>query len=155
MPKALIYRAATTAPIQGVEPVRKGAFVITAFNRRTHVRAFLVASVAYLNLAHPASAAYTESWMSDHDVKAYAQQVKHPPVAASSAAAVKPGRQTVRSQSKAPVAAHAGAKPAPKAHAAPAKTGKVQHAAGAEPKVHVAAKPKAAGPAHTSVAARD
>lgn len=95
--------------------------------------------------------------MSDHDVNAYAQQVKHPPVAASSAAAVKPGRQTVRSQSqsqsKAPVAAHAGAKPAPKAHAAPAKTGKVQHAAGAEPKEHVTAKPKAA-PAHMSTAAR-
>ncbi|RQS06114.1 transcriptional regulator [Burkholderia sp. Bp8991] len=91
--------------------------------------------------------------MSDHDVNAYAQQVQHPPVAASSAAVVKPGRQTVRSQSKAPVAAHAGAKPAPKAHAASAKTGKVQHAAGAEPKAHVAAKPKAA-PAHMSTAAR-
>ncbi|MCR4469607.1 transcriptional regulator [Burkholderia sp. SCN-KJ] len=91
--------------------------------------------------------------MSDHDVNAYAQQVKHPPVTASSAAAVKPGRQTVRQQSKAPVAAHAGAKPAPNAHAAPAKTGKVQHAAGAEQKAHVAAKPKAA-PAHMSTAAR-
>ncbi|WP_322025878.1 transcriptional regulator [Burkholderia sp. BCC1977] len=92
--------------------------------------------------------------MSDHDVKEYAHQVKHPPVAASSAAAVKPGRQTVRAQSNAPAAAHADAKPASKAPAAPAKTGKVQQAAGADPKTHVAAKPKAARPAHTSAAIR-
>lgn len=155
MRDALIYRAATPPPIRGVEPVRKGAFVITAFNRRTHVRAFLVASVASLNLSQPASAAYTESWMSDHDVNAYAQQVKHPPVAASRAAAMKPARQTARSPSNAPAAAHADAKPASQAHAAPTKARKVEHAVGADPKVRpVAAKPKTARAAHTSAAIR-
>ncbi|WDS00975.1 hypothetical protein [Burkholderia ambifaria] len=127
----------------------QGAFVITAFNRRTHLRAFLVASIACLNLSQPA-AAYTESWMNDQDVKAYAQQhAKHAPVASSSAAAVKPARQAARSPSKAPAAAHADAKPASKPHAAPAKTGKVQHAASADPKAHAVAKPKAAPAAHT------
>lgn len=150
---ALIYRAATTAPassIRRVKPRSQGAFVITAFTRRTHLRAFLVASIACLNLSQPAAAAYTESWMNDHDVKAYAQQhVKHAPVASSSAAAMKPARQAVRSPSKAPAAAHADAKPASKPHAAPAKTGKVQHAASADPKAHAVAKPKAAPAAHT------
>jgi len=91
--------------------------------------------------------------MSDHDVKEYAHQVKHPPVAASGAAAVKPGRQTVRLQSKAPAAAHADAKPVSKAHAA-AKVSKVQHAGSAESKVPVAAKPKAARAVRTSAAVR-
>jgi len=130
----------------------QGAFVITAFNRRTYLRAFLVASIACLNLSQPAAAAYTESWMNDHDVKAYAQQhAKHAPVASSSAAAsVKPARQAVRSPSKAPAAAHADAKPASKTHAAPAKPRKVQHPASADPKAHAAGKPKAAPAAHTS-----
>jgi hypothetical protein len=129
----------------------QGAFVITAFNRRTHLRAFLVASIACLNLSQPAAAAYTESWMNDQDVKAYAQQhAKHAPVATSSAtASVKPARQAVRSPSKAPAAAHADAKPASKPHAAPAKPRKVQHAASADPKAHAVAKPKAAPAAHT------
>ncbi|MBR8128992.1 transcriptional regulator [Burkholderia ambifaria] len=89
--------------------------------------------------------------MNDHDVTAYAQQhAKHPPVATSSATAVKPAQQAVRSPSKAPVAAHVSAKPASKTHAAPAKPRKVQHPASADPKVHAAAKPKAAPAAHTS-----
>jgi len=113
-----------------------------------------VASVAYFNLSHPASAAYTESWMSDHDVKEYAHQVKHPPVTASGAAAVKPGQQTVHTQSKAPAATHADAKPVSKAHAAAAKVSKVQHAGSADPKVPVAAKPKAARAVRTSAAVR-
>ncbi len=110
-----------------------------------------MASIACLNLSQPAAAAYTESWMNDHDVTAYAQQhVKHAPVVTSSAtASVKPARQAVRSPSKAPAAAHADAKPASKPHAAPAKTGKVQHAASADPKAHAVAKPKAAPAAHT------
>jgi hypothetical protein len=129
----------------------QGAFVITAFNRRTYLRAFLVASIACLNLSQPAAAAYTESWMNDHDVKAYAQQhAKHAPVATSSATAVKPARQAVRSRSKAPAAAHVDAKPASKTQAAPAKTRKVQHPASADPKAHAAGKPKAAPAAHTS-----
>ncbi|RQR47439.1 transcriptional regulator [Burkholderia sp. Bp9140] len=90
--------------------------------------------------------------MSDHDVKAYAQQVKHPPGAAHSATAAKPGQQPVRSPSKAPAAAHADAKPVSKAHATPAEARKVQHVVGADPKVHAAAKPKAARAARTSAA---
>ncbi len=110
-----------------------------------------MASIACLNLSQPAAAAYTESWMNDHDVTAYAQQhVKHPPVATSSATAVKPAQQAVRSPSKAPVAAQVSAKPASKTHAAPAKPRKVQHSASADPKAHAAAKPKAAPAAHTS-----
>ncbi len=110
-----------------------------------------MASIACLNLSQPAAAAYTESWMNDHDVTAYAQQhVKHPPVATSSATAVKPAQQAVRSPSKAPVAAQVSAKPASKTHAAPAKHRKVQHSASADPKAHAAAKPKAAPAAHTS-----
>ncbi len=133
----------------------QGAFVITAFNRRTYLRAFIVASIACLNLSQPAAAAYTESWMNDQDVKAYAQQhVKHPPVATSGATngatAVKPAQQAVRPPSKAPAAAHVDAKPASKPHAAPAKTRKVQHPASADPKVHAVAKPKVAPAAHTS-----
>lgn len=110
-----------------------------------------MASVAYFNLSHPASAAYTESWMSDHDVKEYAHQVKHPPVAASGAAAVKPGPQTVRLRSNAPAAAHAGVKPVSKTHAA-AKVSKVQHAGSADPKGPAAAKPKAARAVRTGAA---
>ncbi len=90
--------------------------------------------------------------MSDHDVKAYAQQVKHPPVAANRATTAKPGQHAVRSPSKAPAAAHADAKPVSKAHAAPAKACKVQHAAGADPKVQPAAKQKAVRAARTSAA---
>ncbi|RQR33042.1 transcriptional regulator [Burkholderia sp. Bp9143] len=92
--------------------------------------------------------------MSDHDVKAYAHQVKHPSVAASGVTAVKPGQQAVRSKPSAPAAAHVDAKPASKAHAAPAKTRKVEHAVSADPKAHVAAKPKVARAAHTSAAIR-
>ncbi|UEP30253.1 MULTISPECIES: transcriptional regulator [unclassified Burkholderia] len=110
-----------------------------------------MASITCLNLSQPAAAAYTESWMNDRDVNAYAKQVKHPPVATRSATAVKPAQQAVRSPSKVPAAAHADAKPASKTHAAPAKTRKVQHAASTDPKVHAAAKPKAAAAAHTSV----
>lgn len=104
-----------------------------------------MASVAYFNLSHPVSAAYTESWMSDHDVKTYAQQAGRAPVAASNAIAAKPGRHTAHAKPTAPAAAHADVKLVSKAHAAPA-TGnaqKVQHAAGAAAKVHVAAKPSA------------
>ncbi|MGU7837940.1 transcriptional regulator [Burkholderia sp. AW33-5] len=130
----------------------QGAFVITAFNRRTQIRAFLVASVAYLNLSQPASAAYTESWMSDHDVKEYAHQIKHSPVAASGVTAVKPGRQTGSSRSNAPAAVHADAKPVSKAHAAHAKTRKVERAVGIDPKAPVVAKPKAVQTAHKTAA---
>ncbi|WP_230951649.1 transcriptional regulator [Burkholderia diffusa] len=130
----------------------QGAFAITAFNRRTRIRAFLVASIAFLNLAQPAAAAYTESWMSDHDVKEYAHQVKHSPVAASGATAVKPGRQTGSSRSNAPAAAHADAKPASNAHAAPAKTRKVEHAVGIDPKAPVVEKPKVVQTAHKRAA---
>ena len=90
--------------------------------------------------------------MSDHDVKEYAHQVKHSPVAASGAAAVKPGRKPGSSRSNAPVAAHADAKPVSKAHAAPAKTRKVEHAVGIDPKAPVVAKPKAVRATHKSVA---
>ncbi|WP_230940515.1 transcriptional regulator [Burkholderia territorii] len=150
MANALNYRAATTAPITARQASSQGAFVITALNRRTHIRAFLVASVAYLNLSQAASAAYTESWMSDHDVKEYAQQVKHSPVAAHAAAPVKPGRQPASSTSNARAAAQADAKPVSKPHAAAGKTGKVEHAAGVDPKTPVVAKPKVARTAHQS-----
>ncbi|MGU7814752.1 transcriptional regulator [Burkholderia sp. AW49-1] len=90
--------------------------------------------------------------MTDHDVKAYAQQVKHLHVAASGVTAVKPGRQTGSSRSNAPAVAHADAKPVSKAHVAPAKTGKVQHAVGIDPKAPAVAKPKAVRTAHKSAA---
>lgn len=109
-----------------------------------HVRAFLVASVAYFNLSHPASAAYTESWMSDQDVKAYSQQVQHAPAATRRSSTAKPAQQPVGSQSAAPAAAHADTKPASKAPAAAAKARKVQHAGKADPKRPVVAKPKGA-----------
>ncbi|WP_231110440.1 transcriptional regulator [Burkholderia territorii] len=154
MLNALIYRAATTAPITARRASSQGAFVITALNRRTHVRAFLVASIAYLNLSQPASAAYTESWMSDHDVNAFAQQAKHSPVAASAATAVKPGRQTASSRSNAPAVAHAAGKPVSNAPAVPAKTRKVEHAAGIDPKAPVVAKPKVVRTTHKSATIR-
>ncbi|KWF26984.1 transcriptional regulator [Burkholderia diffusa] len=90
--------------------------------------------------------------MSDHDVKEYAHQVKHSPVAASGATAVKPGRQTGSSRSNAPAAAHADAKPASNAHAAPAKTRKVEHAVGIDPKAPVVEKPKVVQTAHKRAA---
>lgn len=89
-----------------------------------------MASVAYFNLSHPASAAYTESWMSDQDVKAYSRQVRQAPVATSRPSAAKPA-------SKAPAAAAA------------AKARKVQHAGKAEPKQPVVAKPKVTRVART------
>ncbi|NLA18074.1 transcriptional regulator [Burkholderia cepacia] len=139
---ALLYCAATTAPTQGRRARSQGAFVITASTRRTHVRAFLVASFAYLNLAHPASAVYTEAWMSDGDVKEYARQVKHPAVAASSATAAKPVRQPVRSRTTGPVAAHADAKPAAKSQPAAAKVRRPQEAGRTDPKRKTAANPQ-------------
>ncbi len=89
-----------------------------------------MASLAYFNLSHPASAAYTESWMSDQDVKAYSRQVRQAPVATSRSSAAKPA-------SKAPAAAAA------------AKARKVQHAGKAEPKQPVVAKPKVTRVART------
>ncbi|MDN7906719.1 transcriptional regulator [Burkholderia diffusa] len=90
--------------------------------------------------------------MSDHDVKEYAHQMKHSPVAASGATAVKPVRPTGSSRSNAPATAHADAKPVSKAQAAPAKTRKVEHAVGIDPKAPVVAKPKAVRATHKSVA---
>ncbi|WP_238594177.1 hypothetical protein [Burkholderia pyrrocinia] len=132
----------------------QGAPVITASNRRTHVRAFLVASLACLNLAHPASAAYTEAWMSDRDVKEYARQVKHPTVAASSSTAAKQVRQPVRSRSTGAVVAHADAKPAAKAHPAAAKGRKLQDARSVEPKPKAVANPQGARALRTGTAVR-
>ncbi len=111
-----------------------------------------MASVAYLNLSHPASAAYTESWMSDQDVKAYSRQVKQAPVATRRSAAAKPAQRPVGSQSIVPAAAHADAKPASKAPAAAAKARKVPHAGKADPKQQVAVKPKGARAARKGAA---
>ncbi|WP_082012229.1 transcriptional regulator [Burkholderia sp. A9] len=152
MPNALIYRAATTTPTSGVDTEAQGAPVITASNRRTHVRAFLVASVAYFNLSNPASAAYTEAWMSDHDVNAYAQQAKHPPVAANTPTAVKQAPKAARPPSKAPAAAHADANHAAKPHAAPAQARTSHHVGSADSKLQVAAHPKGPRAAHTGTA---
>lgn len=123
----------------------QGASVITAFNRRTHIRAFLVASIACFTLSHPASAAYTESWMSDHDVKTYAEQTRRAPVAASHAVAVKPALHRVRSKPNMPAVAraHATARTKSQPATASAKAPTVQHAAVATTQARVAAQPKA------------
>ncbi|KFG98538.1 hypothetical protein GQ56_0103235 [Burkholderia paludis] len=81
------------------------------------MRAFLVASFACLNLAHSASAAYTEAWMSDSDVKEYARQVRHPAAAAGSSSVAKQARP-VAARAASQGAARAGAKPAVQAQPA-------------------------------------
>ena len=92
--------------------------------------------------------------MSDRDVKAYARQVKHPTVAASSSTAAKQVRQSVRSRPTGPVAAHADAKPAAKAHPASAKARKLQDAGSADPKLKAVANPQGARALRTGTAVR-
>ncbi|WP_446901092.1 transcriptional regulator [Burkholderia sp. YIM B11467] len=111
-----------------------------------------MASLAYLNLAHPASAAYTEAWMSDRDVKEQARQVKHPAAAASSSTAAKPVRPSVRSGATGAVVAHADAKPAAKSQPVPAKARKLQDAGSADPKRKTVANPPRARVVRTGAA---
>ncbi|BAX63082.1 transcriptional regulator [Burkholderia stabilis] len=92
--------------------------------------------------------------MSDSDVKEYARQVKHPTVAASKSTAAKQVRQPVRSRPTGPVAAHADAKPAAKAHPASAKARKLRDAGSADPKPKAVANPQAARAPRTGTAVR-
>ncbi|WP_321792795.1 transcriptional regulator [Burkholderia pyrrocinia] len=92
--------------------------------------------------------------MSDRDVKEYARQVKRPTVAASSSTAAKQVRQSVRSRPTGPVAAHADATPAIKAHPASAKARKLQDAGSVDPKPKAAANPQGARAVRTGTAAR-